>query len=65
MPKKKAVKKKKKSKKTKEKGDDDDEEKCPIEIPPYQDPDEYAPKARLKITLAAPISTKLQFVEEV
>ena len=56
MPKKKAVKKKKKSKKAKKEGADSDDEKCPIEIPPYQDPDEYAPKARLRITLAAPVS---------
>ena len=65
MPgKKKAVKKKKKAKKEKKSADSDDE-KCPIEIPPYQDPDEYAPRARLRICLAAPISQKLSFVEEI
>jgi len=57
MPKKKAVKKKKKASKKEKKADgEESEEKCAIEIPPYQDPDECTPTARLRITLAAPIS---------
>jgi hypothetical protein len=62
MPKKKVVKKKKKAKKAKT--DDDDEEKCQIEIPPYEDPDLYAPRAKLRIELCAPISSKLGFTAE-
>ena len=64
MPKK-VAKKKAKKKAKKAKTDDDDEEKVAIEIPPYEDPDLYAPRARLKIQLAAPISQKLAFTAEV
>merc|ERR1712151_1222088 len=59
MPKKKVVKKKKKVK-----TEDDDEEKIALEIPDYEDPELYAPRARLKIELAAPISSKLAFTAE-
>ena len=48
MPKK-VVKKKAKKKAKKAKDDDDDEEKPVIEIPPYEDPDVYAPRAKLSI----------------
>ena len=63
MPKK-VVKKKVKKKAKKEKNDDDEEEKPVIEIPPYEDPDVYAPRAKLIIQLAAPISQKLAFTTE-
>ena len=49
----------KKKEKVEKDPDEEDENKCPIDIQPYQDPDEITPRANLKITLAKPISSKL------
>ena len=59
MPKKVKKKSTKKKEKKEKDPDEEDENKCPIDIQPYQDPDEITPKANLKITLAKPISSKL------
>ena len=66
MPKK--VKKKggkKKKKSTTKKEGDEDENKFQYDIPEYQDPLLTTPRAKLKITLAQPISWMLSFTVEV
>ena len=59
MPKKVAKKKKAKKEKVEKDPDEEDENKCPIDIQPYQDPDEITPRANLKISLVKPIGYKL------
>ena len=60
MPKK--SKKKTKKKKSKVKKDPiDDEDKCPIDIPEYQDPEIYTPRANLRIVLSTPYTKLLNF----
>ena len=58
MAPKKTKKKKASSKVKKEPKPEEEESKVPLNWPEYKDPDIYTPRAKLKIALAAPITSK-------